>query len=239
MESVYRDPTLDAMHRAVEVEAAKEAPRQYLGASSLGDRCERRLFYKLRNAPSAPRKASLIYAALDGHSCETVLAARLRMVPGVELWTHDKDGKQWGFSDLDGMFRGHADGFIRGLLQAPATSHIWEAKSINEKKFSEFRLGLQKYGEKQVLSNNNWTWYVQAQVYMGYGDQSRHYLTACSPGARDVLSCRTEFVPAFFEAMQEKAKRILDYQEAPARLSDDPAYFECRWCQFRVHCHGL
>ena len=42
------DPTLEAMRAVTEAEAAKESPRRYLGASSLGDRCERRLYYKLR-----------------------------------------------------------------------------------------------------------------------------------------------------------------------------------------------
>ncbi len=233
------DPTLEAVRQAIEAEAAQEPPRRYLGASGLGDKCERRLYYRLRNAPASLRKASLICAALDGHASEAVMAERLRKVPGVQLWTVDDHGQQYGFTDLDGRFRGHVDGVIKGLPQAPVTPHIWENKASNEKKFNEFRNALHKYGEKQVLYNNNWLWYVQAQLYMGYFDMTRHYLTICTPGARDMLSCRTEFIPAFFKSMQAKAKRLLDYQEPPARLMDDPAYYECKWCEFREHCHNL
>jgi hypothetical protein len=238
LDSIYVDPTIEAVHRAIEARAAAEPPRTYLGASSLGDRCERKLYYRLNGAPSEPRKASLIYAAEDGHTSEATVAGRLRLVPGLELWTVDEVGKQFGFTDFGGKFAGHIDGVIKGLIQAPSTPHIWENKAANEKKFAEFRSAIQKYGEKQALMNGNYAWYVQAQCYMGYFDMTRHYLTVCTPGARDILSCRTEFVPAFFQAMRQRAERILSYREPPARLIDDPSYFYCKWCEFREHCHG-
>jgi hypothetical protein len=160
LDSIYVDPTIEAVHRAIEARAAAEPPRTYLGASSLGDRCERKLYYRLNGAPSEPRKASLIYAAEDGHTSEATVAGRLRLVPGLELWTVDEVGKQFGFTDFGGKFAGHIDGVIKGLIQAPSTPHIWENKAANEKKFAEFRSAIQKYGEKQALMNGNYAWYV-------------------------------------------------------------------------------
>ena len=44
------------------------------------------------------------------------MAERLRLVPGIDLETYDPvTGKQFGFVEIDGHFRGHADGLILGI----------------------------------------------------------------------------------------------------------------------------
>lgn len=239
MPDIFSDPTLEEINRITEREAAAEPRRRYLGASSLGDKCERKLWYQYNGYPAAPRRANLIYAAQDGHRSEAVVADRLRKVPGVELWTLDDQGNQYGFTDFDRRFAGHIDGMIRGILQAPKTLHVWENKALNEKRFKEFRKALDTSGEKQCLVNFDFKWYTQAQIYMGYFDATRHYLTACYAGAREMLSCRTEFDRAFFDASRAKALRIIEAKEPPVRLSDRPEFFECRWCEFRGVCHAL
>ena len=235
---IFSDPTLEAIDRITEAEAAAEPPRKYLGASALGDKCERKLWYQFNGYPASPRRATLIYAAQDGHRSEAVMADRLRKVPGVELWTLDEQGNQYGFIDFDRQFAGHIDGMIRGILQAPKTLHIWENKALNEKRFKEFRKVLDTHGEKQCLVNFDFKWYTQAQLYMGYFDVTRHYLTACYAGARETLSCRTEFDRAFFDASRAKALRIIEAKAPPARLSERPEFFECKWCEFWGVCHG-
>lgn len=239
LESVYADPTLDAMHRAVEQREAAIPPRKYLGASGLGDPCERKVWYQMTGAPAAPIAYSGLYAIAEGHRTEDLVAERLRMVPGVQLWTVDESGNQFGFSDYDGRFKGHIDGVITGLLQAPKTPHIWENKSTNPVKFKKFQDCVDKHGEKQALQNWDYTYYVQAQLYMGYFDLTRHYLTVTTPGGREIASCRTEFIPAFFQGQRDKAKRILDAKEPPARVMDNESYWLCKWCRFREHCYGV
>src|SRR5262249_17518999 len=100
------------------------------------------------------------------------------------------------------------------------------------------RNALEKFGEKQALEKYDPKWYCQAQVYMGYFDYKRHYLTVCSAGLRGYLSCRTEFDAPFFAAQRIRAKRILDYAEPPARIHADPSFYLCKMCEFREVCHG-
>ena len=239
LDSVYTDPTLEAVHLAVEARAAAEPPRTYLGASSAGESCERKLYYRLHGAPSSPRKAKLIYAAEDGHASEAVMAARLRMVPGIELWTHDENGKQFEYTDFDGRHKGHPDGIIRGLLQAPKTLHIWEHKAKNQKYYDDFKRTRDRHGEKQTLGSWDYTYFIQAQLLMGYFDMTRHYLTVSTPGGREFTSCRTEFNKALFDATRRKIERVLDARSLPVRIMDDPAYYLCKMCDFYKHCHGL
>src|SRR5688500_2247972 len=105
-----QDPTLLAMHKAVEQREAAKLPRNYLGASGIGASCERKLWYGLQGMPGEPIQWRGLYAIEDGHRTEDLVAERLRLIPGVELWTHKPDGSQFGFVDFGGRFRCHIDG---------------------------------------------------------------------------------------------------------------------------------
>lgn len=246
------DPTLEAMYRAIEKrEAERPVYKRNLGVGLLGDQCERKIYYHINDYPKEPASAFLLCAAEDGHTSEAVVASRFRLVDGVELWTVDETtGKQFGFKDMLGRLKGYADGIIRGLLQAPKTLHVWENKAKTVKLFGDFQRAKDKHGEKDALANWNPEYYVQAQMLMGYskflgsetGDGEfidRHYLTVCTQGARDIASCRTEFDRDFFEQQKKKAARCIDAKTAPVRISNDPAFYKCKMCDFRKECHGL
>jgi len=176
------DPTLLAMHKAIEQHEAAKPPRTYLGASAIGDSCERKLWYGLQGTPREPKRAQGIYAAEDGHRTEDLVAQRLRMIPGIELWTHKPDGKQYGFEDFGGQFKGHADGVIRRLLQAPKTVHIWENKTKEPKYFKSFQKAVAEKGNKNALKAWDLLYYAQAVILMDHFDLTRHYLTVTTPG---------------------------------------------------------
>ena len=231
------DPTIAAMHRAVEQREAATPPRAYLGASGIGDDCERKLWYGVQGYPSEPIAWRGLYAIEDGHRTEDLVAERLRLIPGIELWTHKPDGSQYGFSDFGGRFRGHIDGVIKGLLQAPNTAHIWENKSVNEKKFKELGKLVAEKGEKNALRAWDKTYYAQGVIYMHYFNLTRHYLTVTTPGGRDIIGCRTDANPDYAQALRAKAERILDAKDVPGRISEDPAWYQCKWCRFSDVCH--
>lgn len=222
-----KDPTLKAMKRAVMNQPLQD--RNYVGASAIGDECARKIWYSLHRPP---RQSNNIYDIEDGHRTEALIASRLRMVDGIELWTEGDDGKQLGFSDGD--FKGHVDGIIKGLLQAPNTPHIWECKCT--KKFSEFVKIKQKYGEKNALKKWNMQYYVQAQIYMHYFDIDRHYTTVCSPGGRDIDSCRTEYAADVALQYADRAKKIASATSEPDRQYKSETFYKCRWCDFAEEC---
>jgi hypothetical protein len=235
------DPTLAAIDRELERRAALEPRRSYLGASALGDECERKLWYSIRpEVPRIPFNAASLKRFEDGHHGEAVMANRLRMVPGIELWTlDDKTGGQIGGTLYDGQFGWHVDGVIRGLLQAPETPHVWEHKQVGQKKYDELRKLKSTLGEKAALAAWDPVYYAQGVLYLELLDLTRHYLTAGTPGGRDFISCRTEANSVMAKALISKAGRVLAAKEPPSRLSERPEYFKCRWCDFREACHGL
>ena len=206
--------------------------------SAIGDACERKLWYSYHEPARERHDAATIMRFEDGHRSEDLMAQRLKATPGIELHTHDENGNQFSFEDFDGKFRGHADGFILGLVQAPKTWHIWEAKCTNLKKFAHFKNLKAELGEKAVLKVWDPVYYAQAQSYMGYSELNRHYLTVCTPGGRDWEAVRTEFNKDDFAAIQDRAKRILNAKVPLAKISNDPNWFQCKFCAHKDKCHA-
>lgn len=232
------DPTLDAMRRVCEVAGNNSKPRDYLGASLIGDPCSRKIWYSYKNYPKEPFSANTLWNFEDGHRTEDLIASRLRMVKGIELWTHDANGNQYGFSALGGKFKGHCDGVILGLLQAPKTPHVWECKASAQKKFEEFKKAKASAGEKGALKLWNESYYIQGQLYMHYLQLDRHYLTVALAGGRDIDSCRTEYDADVALRTIDKADLIINATREPARISEKADFWLCKFCDYRGVCHG-
>lgn len=232
------DPTLAAVDRALEERARAEKPRPYLGASAIGHPCERKLWYSFRWALFVEFSAKVLKMFADGHQGEDVQADRLRMVKGIRLWTHQEDGTQYGFRSHWGHFRGHYDGVLEGLLQAPKTSHVWEHKQSSENVQVRLERAIEQHGEENALAVWNPTYYGQAQIYMDATGLDRHYLTCASPGGRHTISVRTKRDPKVVEQLKRKAERIITSEREPVRLHTDPARTECKWCDYAGICHG-
>lgn len=237
MKIEIQDLTIEAMLKAVE-DNHKDEQRDYLGASIIGHECLRFLYYSYNNYPRKPFSAKTLMTFESGHRSEDLAAERLRMIPNIRLLTHKEDGNQYGFSDFDGKFKGHYDGGIRGLLEAPKTWHIWEHKEVNEKGFKEFYKLRNQHGYKNVLKAWKPMYYAQHQVYMHYTKMTRGFLTVSTMGGREYLSCRTNYNKNDAEFYIRKAKMIIDAQQPPQKLSNQPDFFQCKWCDFKEVCHG-
>jgi hypothetical protein len=233
------DPTLAAIDREIERRKTFEPRRTYLGASQIGHACERFLWYSIRpDVPRLPFDAASLKRFEDGHRGEAVMAERLRMVPGIQLWTvDDATGGQIGGKLFEGRFGWHVDGVIRGLIQAPKTPHVWEHKQTGQKKFDEFRKLKRTLDDKSVLAAWDSVYHAQAQVYMLLLDLDRHYLTVATPGGREYDSCRTELNRPMAEAQLEKARRIIEAASPPARISERPEFWKCKMCDYCDVCH--
>ncbi|MEO0437911.1 MAG: hypothetical protein AAF098_13480 [Pseudomonadota bacterium] len=231
-----RDPTLEAMKVEVEL-ALNHPPRGHLGASMIGDKCMRKLWYSFRWVSLTNFEFTTLSRFEDGHLSENVMAQRLRMVRELDLHTHAEGGEQFRFTDFGGHFAGSADGFVRGLLQAPKTPHIWEHKCVNEKKFAKLLKLKTEKGEKQALLEWDGIYYAQAQAYMHYFNMTRHYLTCATPGTRDVTSVRTEYNASYALSLVSKAQAIIASSEPPTRITEKKDDWRCNFCGYKEQCH--
>ncbi len=235
----HQDPTLAALDAVIEA-AEISRPRPYLGASQIGQPCSRSLWYGLRWTLVRTIPAAGLRRIQDGFRGEAVLIDWLRKVPDIELWTVDPENEsnQIGIVDCAGHFRGHLDGIIQGLKQAPKTAHVWEAKVCNEAKVNKLRKLIAEKGEKNALALWDETYFAQAQVYMRGVELTRHYLTVATPGCRDIVSCRTAYQPKVAEALIKKAETIITAERPPLKISETPAWYQCKTCDHASLCHG-
>jgi hypothetical protein len=235
------DPLISSIDNALIKHSMGEAARDYLGASSIGEECARKLWYRLQGHKETFDAATL-RRFQDGHDTEAKIVSWLNMVEGLELHTQSL-GKQYGFSDLNGKFKGHYDGVIRGLPQAPKTWHILEIKCAQEgtpSKKGSFRNAeklKKELDEKSVLREWNEKYYAQAVIYMYYENLDRHITIVATPGGRDLLTFRTEKNTKYAEALHDKASRIINATEPPERIGGAD-WYQCKWCAFKDMCHG-
>ena len=234
---IPHDPTLAAMNAAIEKDGNASPARPYLGMSGIGKPCHRAIWYDFRWASDRYIAAAGLRAIQDGFVNEDVTAKRLRMIPGIRLWTEGEDGQQIGCEDLSGHFRGHLDGVIEGLLQAPKTPHVWENKAVNPKKFDVLKKLISELGEKQALRHWDTTYFAQSQLYMHYQKLTRHYLTENTPGGRDTVTCRTEYDKASAQHYIDLARSIIASEGPPMRMSEDAVHWQCKWCDHHTTCH--
>jgi len=233
---VSSQPTIDAVMDTVQKTATEEV-RGYVGCSGLGAECHRQLTYQFWWSASAIFPAQTLMNFEDGHRTEALTNSRFKSTPGIDLREVGPDGRQWGVTALSGHLRGHLDGLIRGVLEAPKTWHVYEVKATNDAKFRKLDRLKIKHGEKDALEVWDWIYFVQAQLYMGLTKTKRHFLVCSTPGGRAMTSVRTEFQKDVFDEALAKAAEIIQADELPPRLAEDPEFWLCRWCQFSDLCH--
>lgn len=225
-------PTVDAIDAAV---AAAE-PRSFdmvVRGSSIGHPCDRHLWYRFRWAHEPEqfdgRKLRLFHT---GHVEEARMVAWLRQA-GVKV--HDVDpatGEQWEVVSCDGHFKGHTDGVVEGVLEAPATPHLLECKTHNTKSFAQLvKSGVHVSKPEHV---------AQMQSYMHLMGLTRAFYLAKCKDTDELWSERVEYDPAHGIALMARAERIRDASEPLARVSDDPDYFLCKSfsCPSYGVCHA-
>lgn len=245
------DPLIKMIDAAIEAEPQEE--RAYLGASQIGYDCSRYLWYKY-NGHKEKFDAKTLRRFADGHRTEAAVLDWLRACNGLEIYDRidaeniqpapggietapgGYDSSQIGFTAFDGRFAGHYDAIARGFPQAPATWHIVEVKCVEEKYFKELRR-LKAQDEKSAIIRWKPEYYSQIQVYMHAEGLTRAIHIVATPGARELISVRTEYDRAHAEAMFAKAKRIIDAKEPPERIGD-ATFYKCRMCNLREVCHG-
>jgi hypothetical protein len=219
--------TLEAIDAAT-LRRAESGLRPHLGASLIGRPCERALWYTFRWATAPNHEPRMLRLFARGQREEDNLAALLRAA-GVTVHTVDPaTGRQFSYST--GHFGGSMDGACVGLPDAPKTWHLLEFKTHSAKSFNE----LEKHGVKAAKPEH----WAQMQCYMAWAGLTRAlYVAVCKDDDRLHLE-RIDAEPEEAKRLMDKAQRIIDAPTPPERISDDPSYYLCKWCEHHAICHG-
>lgn len=224
------NPTVDQIYSLYQLNAEKDEQRKYLGGSIIGQECDRRIWYSFRHAMREKFDGRILRLFESGNLEEKRLIENLK---SIGLTVLDKDpttGEQWRYDAIAGHFSCGLDGVAIGFLEAPETYHLLEIKTANEKRFNEF--------EKHGVEKTSQEYWAQVQVYMGLAELDRcAFFVVCKNDDRIYFE-RIKFDKKVFDDLMRKAKRIINAENSPDRISDDPSFFKCKFCPFLDLCHG-
>jgi hypothetical protein len=245
-QSTLSEEISDLIDKSLTKQNDNQTPREYLGGSRLGVSCSRQLQFEYTNTPkdqgqNFSGKILRIFEA--GHVFED-LAIKWLKNAGFELLTHNLKGKQFGFSVAGGKIKGHIDGLILNApddlnlsfpMQFPA---LWECKSMNSKSFKET--------VKKGLAISKPVYAAQIATYQAYMESSIEGIsknpalfTAINKDTAEVYFELVPFNQNLAQQMSDKAVNILkatDAHELLPKISNDPDYFECKFCSWQKRC---
>jgi len=150
---------------------------------------------------------------------------------GIDIQTRDKDGKQFHYVDANNKFlSGSVDGIGVGFVEAPKTKHVVEVKTMNTANFKAMKTAGVLKSKPQH--------YAQMQLYMLWSGLDRAYYFAVLKDTDDIYGERVKLDRAYTYQLREKARIVTTATVPPARLNDNPDYYQCRYCDFKDICHG-
>jgi hypothetical protein len=223
------DDIVRAIDDAVEA-VHDEEERVYLGASVIGDACERKLWYGFRWAHEPERFSGRMLRLFDtGHHEEARMIAWMRMA-GMTVTDRDPETReQLAISAIGGHFRGHLDGEATGVPTAPVTVHAVEIKTHSSKSFAE----LKKHGVEAAKPMHA----AQMQAYMDRRGRTRALYLAKNKDTDELYAERLKADPAAAARLLARAERIITADVPPIKIRDSADEYPCRFCPAAAVCH--
>lgn len=220
-----RSKAVDAIYAIYATKgAATERRPNTIAVSQAGTNCQRKLWLSFRWASKPQPKEGRIYRLFDTGSREEI-----RVIEDLREIGCVITGEQQRITPAPHV-GGYIDGIIEsGLPDAPKTQHLLEVKTHNVKSFA----ALQKHGVEKHKPEHWW----QCQLGMhGTGTTRAAYVAVCKDDDSYYIE-RIEYNKEACEAMCIELTRLASCDDPPGRISDDPDYFECRFCDQREVCH--
>jgi hypothetical protein len=227
--SLSDTPLSIAINAAIErAEPPEENARQYLGASSIGSECMRKVQYDWMVDPVHPTQTRDIFQRghlLEELSRQHFVRAGFKFAPSARL----------AFSTAGGFFRGHADGVLLDGPRLPSIEYpcLWEHKALGDKGWR----GLERDG----IAKGYPQYLAQVLIYMAYLDVTEHpaIFTAVNANTMARLHIAVPFDAAQAQAWSDRAVAIIEATkrgELLPRGYGDQTDWRCKMCGHHERC---
>lgn len=217
--------------------------RNHLGASVIGQQCERAISYGWRwvskKAPRGkknepPKQAASRMQRLwnRGHLEEGRFISML-LIAGIAVYQQDAEGKQYRISAFGGHFSGSGDGMLVGVPDLPeGVPCLAEFKTHSNKSFEEL--------EEQGVRKSKPQHYAQMQEYMHHFGLLYGLYVAVNKNTEKLYAEIVVYDKPVAEHFLERAKRIIFNKELPDRIrGGNPGFFVCKYmCDFNDVCYS-
>jgi len=202
----------------------RERPRQYIGASIVGNPCGAYLAYSLRGYPEDAPDPKLQRIFQMGHILEDFVVRDLKRKADVRVWEKDGlTGRQHSYSEWGGHLSCHMDGHVE---LDDGKVRVLEIKSMNDNSWKKFASS----GVK--VSHPNY--FAQCQMMMAMSGLEETLFIAINKNTQDYHAEIIDFDEIEVSFLQQKVISVLDNQAE--KVSTDETDWRCRGCFNRSVC---
>lgn len=206
-----------------------DAHRSHFGLSNCGHTCARALWYSWKWVKAKLFPARVLRLFNRGHLEEARFLAML-VSAKFEVYFETEEGGQFKLDDHNGHAGSAIDGIVVGIPDLPAgEAALTEMKTHAEKSFNEV--------VRKGVMESKFIHYVQMQVYMNKYELKWALYMAVNKNNDEIHLELVHYDPVVAERYLERSGLLIYSDKAPARLSDSPGWYECKFCEFTKICH--
>ena len=127
-------------------------------------------------------------------------------------------------------FGTHLSSEIDGIIEIEGEVLALECKTHSDKSFQKLK--------KEGVFKSKFMHWVQCNVYMyGLGCTKALYY-AINKNNDEIYTEIIELDPELAERYIERGQRLATQDELPLPISDNPSWYECKFCNMYTFCHG-
>ena len=211
--------------------------RDYLGMSGIAGSCDTQIWLSWRWASEqkiTPRLKRIfnrgdieeerVISELKDHGMKIF---RLEGEKEIEL-TGKIGEAQEELVDLTGHSKGHPDGRILGVIEAPKKVHLLEIKTMAEKYYKIF--------VAKGIKESNPRYYGQMQIYMLEMGLDRALIVVTNKNTEERGYERVHFDKSYAEDLKSKRQDLI-FREIPPSKIFPKTWWKCKSCAHRPICH--
>lgn len=203
--------------------------RHHLGASIIGHECHRYIWYAFRWVKFEVFDGRMLRLFEHGQLEEQRIIRWLRGI-GCTVWEVDPaTNKQFRIWGVQGHYGGSADS-VGTLPYFPDLPMLLEFKTHNTKSFSDL-------ANKKSVKLSKHRHYSQMCSYGKHYNFKYGLYFAVNKNDDDVYAEIIELDWNLAHDLTNKAQDIINSKFPPERISDQPSYYECKYCPFQNICH--
>jgi hypothetical protein len=211
----------------------EQGHRNHLGASELGEECWRKLWYGFRWVKLEQFDGRMMRLFNVGHSAEPRFVNYLKGI-GFEVREFDENGKQFRISGA----MGHYGGSLDGMCKAPKHYELSEDLIfLNEFKTNGTGAAFDKVDKDGVQKSKPLHFSQMSQYAWHYKLKYGLYLIENKNDSSIIIKI-VELDWNLGQQLEKKANDIIFSKDKPPRISDNPAFFNCKYCNFSEICHN-
>ena len=211
----------------------EQGHRNHLGASEVGEPCWRKLWYGFRWVKLEHFSGRMMRLFNVGHSAEPRFVAYLRGIGFEVKEIDDTTGKQFRINGA----MGHYGGSLDGIAKPPSHYEIQEDVILSLSfKTNNTGQGYEKVSKEALSKSKPKHWAQECQYGYKMGIRYCIYMIE-NKNDSDITFKVIELDWNYGRQLEDKATQIIFAKEPPPRISENPAMFDCKFCNYQGICH--